>query len=456
MNIFRAKFYLLFIVSILFLSALICAEESEKTSFENFELENGMKVFLYERHTIPLLNLVFAFDLGTKNESDTTNGLVHILEHYILFRGTEMRSGAEIGRDIRAHGAYFNAHTGRDLATFELSLPSEFMDFALENQKEILFQLKLTQQELDKEKQIILEEMSQIKDDPLKYATSLIYQNLFQNHPYQRPIYGKEEIIEAATAEDILEFHKKYFVPANCALAIVGDFNMEEMKNKIDSLFGQLENNGFIPQDFDNAIPIKKDIEIEQEMDVNTGYLVIGTMGPDYNKKDQYAVDVLTEVLGRGITPMLNQPLRGRRELVETISMGFGAYNYGGVISITLTLDPKKIKAAKREASKFLKNARRLNYSKEDFLGDAQFFALDYLESAKNQIKFRFHQSQERGLNIALGMATHALRSDGTDRGSYIDNIESIKSTDLRKTAGDYLSKNGYVFISIIPKKKKK
>ena len=455
MNISRGKFFIPILVSLLFLTPIIHAEESEKTSFDNFELENGMKVFLYERHTIPLLDIVFAFDLGTKNESEKTSGLVHILEHYILFRGTEMRSGEEIGQGIRAHGAYFNAHTGRDLATFELSLPSEFMDFALENQKEILFQLKLTQEELDKEKQIIMEELSQIKDDPLKYATSLVYQNLFQNHPYQKPIYGKEENIEAAAVEDIIEFHQKYFVPANCVLAIVGDFDMEEMKEKINTTFGQMENKGFTPKEFDMARPIEKDIEIEKEMDVNTGYLVIGTMGPDYNEKDQFAVDVLTEVLGRGIVPMLNRPLRGRRELVETISMGFGAYTYGGVINIYLTLDPQKIKSAKREAIKFLKSARKLNYSKTDYAGDSQFYALDYLESAKNQIKFRFHRSQERGLNLALGMATHALRNKGrTDRGPYIENIESITSTDLRKAAGEYLSKNGYVIISIIPTKK--
>ncbi len=431
-------------------------EEAEKTKFSNFELENGMKVFLYERHALPLLDIVFAFDLGTKNETDETNGLVHILEHYILFRGTEMRTGEEIGQDIRAHGAYFNAHTGCDLATFELSLPSEFADFALENQREILFQLKLSQEELDKEKQIILEELSQIKDDPLKYATALVYQNLFQNHPYQRPIYGKEEIIEAATIEEIQEFHKKYFVPTNCALAIVGDFDMEEMQEKIKSMFGSLENNGFIPPKFDKVTAIKKRIEIEEEMDVNTGYLVIGIMGPDYNNEDHYAVDVLIEVLGRGVIPLLNQPLRGRRELVETISMGFGAYKYGGVIYVYLTLEPKKIKAAKTEALKFLKNSRRLNYSKTDYQGDAQFYALDYLESAKNQIKFRFHRSQEKGLNIALGMATHAIRSDGTERDPYIINIDSLTSSDLRKAAGDYLSKDGYVLISITPKKNKK
>ncbi len=449
------KLLIIILSMMLFVSAHFFGEEAERTDFSNFELENSMKVFLYERHSLPLLNVVFAFDVGTKNESDETNGLVHILEHYILFRGTELRTGEEIGRDIRAHGAYFNAHTGRDLATFEMSLPSEYTDFALKNQKEILFQLKFTQEELDKEKQIILEELSQIKDDPLKYGTALVYQSLFQNHPYQKPIYGKREIIEAATVQEIQQFHKKYFVPANCALAIVGDFEMDEMKEKIKALFGRLENNGFTSPEFGKVLPLKKNVELKEEMDVNTGYLIIGTVGPDYNNNEQFGVDVLIEVLGRGVTPLLNQPLRGRRDLVKTISMGFGAYKYGGIIYLYLTLEPKRIKAAKREALKFLRNSRNLNYTKTDYPGDAQFYALDYLESAKNQIKFRFHQSQEKGLNLALSLATHALRSDGVDRGTYISNIENISSSDLRKAAAAYLSKYGYVIISIVPKEKK-
>ncbi len=428
-------------------------DEAERTKY--FELENGLKVFLYERHTMPLLNLVFAFDLGTKNESDETNGLVHILEHYILFRGTEQRPGEEIGRDVRAHGAYFNAHTSHDLATFELSLPSEYAEFALQNQKEILFQLDITQEELDKEKQIILEELSQIQDDPLKRSTALIYQNVFQNHPYQRPIYGKKEVVENATAEKIQEFHDKYFVPANCALAVVGDFNIKEMEEKIIALFGTLENRDFISQKFEKVKPLKRDIEIEEEMDVNIGYLVIGIIGPDYNHEAQYAMDVLTEVLGRGVIPIINYSIRGRRKLVETVSMGYGAYKYGGLITIYSTLDPKKMKAAKSETLKFLKNTRRLNYSKTDYYGEEQYYALDYLESAKNQIKFRFHQSQEKGLGIALSMATHLIMSEVEDRGKYIENIEEISSSDLRKTAGDYLSQGGQVIVSIVPKKKK-
>ncbi len=111
---------------------LTCQEKGET---KEFQLGNGMRIFLYERHTIPLVNLAFAFNIGSKDESDETSGLVHMLEHYVLFRGTEFRSGDEISRQIRKHGAYVNAHTEYDLSVFDISLPSQYVDFALSNQK---------------------------------------------------------------------------------------------------------------------------------------------------------------------------------------------------------------------------------------------------------------------------------------------------------------------------------
>lgn len=427
------------------------AEEETKTKY--LELENGLKVFLYERHTLPLVNLVFGVNIGSKDESEETNGLVHILEHYILFKGTELRSGNEIAQDMRRHGAYFNAHTGLDLATFEISLPSEYADFALKTQKEILFNLKITQEELDKEKKVILEELNQAYDDPIKYATSLVYQNLFKNHPYQKPVYGKKEIIEAATVDQLQKFYQKYFIASNSALAIVGDFNLEEMEDKVKNTYGDLKSYEFTAPECEKYTSLKKGVDIKHEMDVNRGYLVIGMIGPDYNSPDQYAVDILTEILGRGINPMLNIPLR-QRNLIQTLSMSYAPSKFGGAILIYLTLNPKNMNFTKREALKFLREARHKNYSKKDVFG-ADLYMLDYLESAKSQIKFKIQQSQERGLPLAMSFVRFMFLNEVPKRGKFLDHIEKTTSSDIRDAADQYLSTGRYVIISIYPKKKK-
>jgi len=449
------KLPILALLSCLLSLTPLASQEKEKTKY--FELENGLKVFLYERHTLCLVNLSFAVNLGTKDESEETSGLVHLLEHYILFRGTEARSGAQIGQDIRRHGAYFNAHTGFDLSLFEISLPSEYADFALRNQKEILFNLKLTQEELDEEKKVILEELSQVEDDPMNYATSLLYQSLFKDHPYQRPAEGKKEIIEAVTVEQVKKFYRKFFVPSNCALAVVGDFSLEEMEKKVREIYGDLKGERISPSKYEKVLSLKKSVEIEEEMDVNTAYLVIGFIAPDYNHSDQYNLDVLTDVLGRGVNPMLNMPLRGRTNLVHNFYMNYSAFRYGGAIIITITLDPKNISMAKRMLFGFLKEtgSMSMQYAKTDYLGEAQFYALDHLQSAKNQIKFRFHQAFEKGLNLANSLAMDMLLNEKQEQRNYLESIFKVSSTDLRKAAGAYLSKGRCVIVSILPRKKK-
>lgn len=451
MNKKRLKITLLAAALLLFAFARLQSGQKQEES-KSFTLDNGLKVYLYERHNLPLVDMVFAFDVGSKDETDESSGLVHILEHYILFRGTDLRTGEEISRDIREHGAYFNAHTGRDLSMFEMSVPSEYADFGLENQKEILFSLKLTQENLDKEKEVILEEISKTEDDPDRYPLTLLFNQLYGDHPYSRPVYGSREVIANASVEQMEAFYRKYFVPCNGALAVVGDFALSDMEEKIRGTFGDIPAGEPVENDYPMVEPLEKNIEITHPMDTNKSYMVIGTLGPGYNNMDQYAVDILTLIMGRGVNPMLNSVLRGRRTLADRVSMGSGAERYGGAISVQMILDKKNMKSAQREALNFLKSARSLNYSIEDFQGDQRLFATDFLENAKNQIRFDYYQSQENALNIAASLARYMLMNDVPDRGRYLDRIDAISSGDLRKTAAEYLSKARFVIINVTPK----
>jgi len=421
-----------------------------------FTLDNGMKVFLQEKHSIPLVNCVVAFEVGSKNENDQNNGLVHILEHYILFRGTKFRSGEEISRDIRSHGAYFNAHTGRDLSLFEMTLPGRYLDFALRNQKEILFDLKFDQTALDAEKQVILEELNQLYDDPFKLASSLTYQALFQSHPYHRPIYGKEENIKNATIEQLQEFHSRYFTPENSALAIVGDIELEKTKALLKEIFGPIPTNERQAEPFNKASLIQKTVEIEKEMDVNMGYLAVALPGPDYNHADQYKIDVLTEIFGRGVNPLLYHPMMNKRIIANSLSMSYVAHKYGGSILILLAVDAKNLKRAKKEIVNYIKNSRKLDFSSDDVLGDRQFYVMDYVTSAQNRIRFRGERANERGLAIATSLARYMLLNELSDRGNYLEKIGSVKSSDLRQAAGKYLNRKAYAIVMIKPAKKKK
>ncbi len=426
-----------------------------KETSRSLTLDNGLRVFLLEKRNVPLVNVVIAANLGSKDETAETSGLVHLLEHFILFRGTEFRSGREISQQVRRHGGYFNARTTPDLAFFEISVPSEYADFALRNQKEILFDLKLAQEDLDEEKEVIFEELSQLEDDPIRYATAVVYQNLFQGHPYGNPIHGNKEAIRRLTVDDIQMFYKQYFVPSNCALAVVGDFDAAEMEEKVKAVFGDVTGPAFEPVRFDQPLlPKKGTTEIEVGLDINKAYLVIGVLAPDYNHPDQYAMDVLTQVFGRGINPMLGSVLRDRRRLAETVFMDYHAHQYGGLALVYLTLDPRNVQAAKRETINFLKRAHAENFSPDDVLGEERMHAYDFLSSAKNQIRYNASQSQEKGLAVATALVRHLLVGKAGTAGSYLKHIEELTSSDIKKAAAKYFSRGEYVVVSIVPGKK--
>lgn len=433
----------------------VLAAQGQKS--RSFSLDNGLRVFLLEKHDIPLINAVAAVNLGAKDETPETSGLVHLLEHYVLFRGTDKRSGSEISRQVRSHGAYFNAHTGQDMAIFEIVVPVEHAAFALRNQKEILFDLKLTQAGLEEEKEVIFEELRELEDDPFRYATSLVYQHLFQGHPYGNPIEGKKETIELLTAETMESFYRRFFVPGNSALAVVGDFESAWLEKEIRALFETVPAAGPSsppPAKIELARPLSKAVELEVELDVNKAYLVIGFLAPDYNHPDQYAFDLLTEVLGRGLSPMLSSVLRGRRRLAETIYMGYQAHRHGGVSLVYLTLDPGDVAAAKRETLGFLRRARNENFSPEDFLGEARFYAFDFLGGARNRIHHNVYRAMESGLSLARSLAQHLLIGSSEAPLSYLENIGRVTSSDLRKAAATYFSRREHVAVAILPRRK--
>jgi predicted Zn-dependent peptidase len=199
---------------------------------------------------------------------------------------------------------------------------------------------------------------------------------------------------------------------------------------------------------------LTRTVDVEQALDVQEATLVIGTAGPDYNSPDQYAADLLTEILGRGISPMLYRPLKGARDLITTASMSYIALKLSGALAVYLTLDPRRIAAAKNQAIQFLRQVRSENFAKSDVYGDAQFEAYDFLESARNQILFKLQQSRESGLNLATSLAMHLLLRAKPEGPDYLQGIRSVTSPELRKAAAKYLSKTEFVVVAIVPKKK--
>jgi len=435
--------------------ALPAAGQGAPPTEKIFTLENGLRVFVIRRESVPLVNIVAGVNAGSKDETEATSGLTHLLEHYILFRGTDLRSGNEIARDLRNHGAVFNAHTGQDAALFEISLPSEHVAFGLNIQKEILFRLKIGAEELEAEKRVILEEIRQIEDDAFRLGQSLVYQNLLSGHPYGRPIHGNPDRIRRMSGEDVERFYRRLFVPNNTVLAVVGNLPLEDLEARIRETFGDIPRGENPPPPPDKPNPLSGIVEVERELDVEEAYLLVGALGPDYNDPGQYAADVLTQILGQGLHPLLAAAMNsGQRNLVNSTQMTYIALKRAGAFVVYMTLDPKFLPAAKRRAVAYLKYARTEKFAPEDFSGEDRDFAFDYLASARNAIRFLVLQAWESGIGLASSMAMHLLLNDAQGKIDYLDRIAALRSYDIREAAAAAFNRGAFVLVSIVPRKK--
>jgi hypothetical protein len=164
-------------------------------------------------------------------------------------------------------------------------------------------------------------------------------------------------------------------------------------------------------------------------------------------------MNVLAEVLGRGVNPLLPAQLQRERNSVQTVSMAYLALRFGGAAVVSIKMDLRDMPAIYRAAVGYLKQAHNEAYSKKDFTGEAEMYAFDYLESAKNQIRFAVGRAEESGLQLASSLARHLLLNTRDRTGRYLDEIGKIDSSDLRKAAAKYLGKGEYAAVSIVPRK---
>jgi predicted Zn-dependent peptidase len=419
-----------------------------------FRMKNGLQVFLKTKPLIPLVNMVLTVNIGSKDESNSESGLVHLMEHLLMFSGTESHTRYELIRLWRQKGCYVNAHTDHDLMTFEISCPGRQAEYCLSLLKEKVFKLKPQTDDLLKEKQIIAEEINQMQDDVFQQGTDRVLNLLFPDHPYANPIYGQASVVKNARLDQIQIVYNRYFRPSNCSLAVVGDFDLDEMENHINLLFADLKPSAVSWPAPAKAKPLTRNRDETMEMDIEQAMLIIGFSAPEFNHKDQFALSVLGQILGKGPNPLLGVAIRSRKKLSASFSARYIKLKYTGAFLVYLRTDPKKIKLLKRQVTKFLNRTNTFRYAKTDFLKKDQHQVIDYLESARNNIKLSSEEFKEKGINSAISFGRFMLLKNPGKQINYQQEMQNVSAADLRRVASKYLCGKPHATVYILPLKK--
>ena len=404
------------------------------------ELPNGLTVMILENHQVPQVNISTTIGVGAKNETPFFDGATHLLEHLILFRGTEKMTGDEVGEAMKSHGAYFNGYTSSDWTDFVIALPSEYLDFALGIHSDMLFRSNFPKEEMDKERQAVLEEINITEDNPGNKAYRSSLKELYGDHPYSKNVLGTKGRVSNVPRDSVYAYYKRYYAPNNMSMAIVGDIDAVETLELVKKYFGDFPRGNDVHDNY--VVPPKRDkvTEIVIKKDIGQAYLMMSSIGPKADSPDQFSLDLLSYIIGNGESSRLWKKLNDEMGIVYSVDFFFNTSKYEGIIASLVTLDPNNIEKAEQAINEILSDAKQNGFTDRE------------LRKAKNKIKTSYYMSKERGLDIADSYSQYESIIGHEYLDKYTENIENVTLAELNQAAVKYLNTDSYVKTTVVPK----
>jgi zinc protease len=404
------------------------------------QLDNGLKVMILENHQVPQVSISTTVKVGAKNESDFFDGATHLLEHLILFRGTEEMTGDELAAAMKKHGAYFNGYTSADWTDFVISLPREYVDFALKIHSDMLFHSNFPQAEMDKERQAVIEEINISEDNPFGKAYRASLSVLFGKHPYAKNVLGTKGNVTGVPRDSVYAYYKRYYAPNNMTTVIVGDVDAAKTLEILKKYFSGVPK-GSVAVDRYAEPPKRTKIDtLEIKKDVNQGYLMMMSVGPRSESPDQYPLDLVATLLGNGESSRLYKKLRDEQGLVYSIGFNFDNSKYEGTLYASATLDPSKMTDVEKGIVGVLDEAKKNGFTEDE------------LRKAKNKIKTDYFTSIERNLDFADKYAQYDSYIGYKYVETYPQHIEQVTLAQVNEAAKKYLNTDSYVKTMVVPK----
>lgn len=430
---------LLSLIFILILSSLATSKEN----IYQFTMENGLKVILEENRNSPVVSLQIWVNVGSADEKDEEAGMCHFIEH-MIFKGTDKRKVREMAREIESLGGYINAYTSYDQTVFYVTIASRYTEIALDILADAIQNSNFDPEELEKEREVILEEIRMGEDDPSRRIFRQTMATLFSKHPYRRPIIGYERTIKSITRDQIISFFKKWYVPNRMVFIAVGDFNIEMMKIKVKEAFKDFK--PFLIHERKRVMEpeFKEFREIFTSGQFKETYLQIAFPIPHATHEDTPALDALSNILGSGESSRLVQKVKLEKGLVHSISSSSFTPKEPGAFIIDVTLSSENVEKAIEAIFEEI-NQIRINGVTNDEL---------YRVKINVESERIYDRQTVQGQARKLGYY-QLIAGDINFEKEYIQKINLLESEDLKKVIEKYFKPSHIVISIIFPEEKK-
>ena len=394
--------------------------------FKEFELDNGLRVIVHEDPTVQIAVMNILYDVGSRDEHPDKTGFAHLFEH-LMFGGS--KNIPNYDEPLQRVGGENNAFTNTDITNYYLTLPASNIETGFWLESDRMMSLSFDPKVLEVQRKVVIEEFKQrYLNQPYGDVWLKLRPLAYQVHPYQWATIGKDvSHIENATMDDVKEFFFKYYVPDNAILVVAGNVTVDQVRRLAEKWFGPIS-----PAKPNRILATeprqqgKRSLDVQANVPANAFYKAWHM--PGRFDKDYYALDLLSDLLGRGQSSRLYQKLVKEKEIFTSISSFLmGTIDPGLVVVSGRLNDGVNLEAAEHEVDKVIGELR------DNHLSEGE------LNKVKNQAESILEFGEVEVINRAMNLAFAKLSGDANLVNTEARKIEEVTTSDINRVSNEVM-----------------
>lgn len=409
-----------------------------QTIYNKSTLDNGLRIVTESIPQVKSISIGFWINVGSRDESKTTNGISHFLEH-MVFKGTKDFTAKQIATQIEGYGGYINAFTGKETTCYYVRILDEQLKRALDVLSQLTLYPLIKEDEIEKEKLVVLEEIKNIEDDPEDLIHDVFDKNIFLENPIGYPVIGSSDNVQNFTREDLIQHLNKFYVPQNMVIAAAGNINHEEFVEIVSSYFNDKRKNGILRHK--RIVPKKSAVDvIKQVKPIQQAHICTGIRSYSIRSKHRYALMLLNTLVGEGMSSRLFQNIREKYGFAYTIGSFLNFYEDTGSFGVYTGTDKNHIEISIELINKELKKLIQNPVSRAE------------LNRVKSQVKGTMILSLENMSTRMMRLATNEIYfKDYISVESILNQVDSVTSDEIQSIAKNIFDIDKFTTVVFTP-----
>ncbi|OIO67174.1 MAG: peptidase M16 [Zetaproteobacteria bacterium CG_4_9_14_3_um_filter_49_83] len=316
--------------SMLFFSAMAVGNTAE---LQSFTYNNGVKLVVEEDHSAPVAMVQIWLKVGGRDEVPGKTGLAHVFEH-MMFKGSKKLAPGEFSKRISAIGGNDNAFTSTDYTAYFETVPASAVDDVLGMEAERFANLRLRDEDFQKEIKVIMEERRmRTDDDPNSHMFEELSAAALRLHPYRNPVIGWMQDLQRLSIEDVRAFYNKHYVAGNVTVVVVGDVDFKHLQNSVKKTFGHMKarpvTERFNPIEPPPLGAKRIEVSLPAKLPLLAMVVPVPVWQPGQNDHEAAGLALATFLLGGGRTALVQQDLVDKQRLAFSASVGYDPFGMG-------------------------------------------------------------------------------------------------------------------------------